>query len=251
MTGLRAELSVSAVESCPVAAASREATDTLRDVTWTTDDTDGTVERFDAAAGESLSPTADAESDDAGSATDATTPDSVAGDAAAETVADDAAAETTFETVFDDGQTETVEFGRDWDDCVCERMEAVGCPIDDVRAADGRLLIQFRVRSNERLREVIDAAREVAGDVRLEYVVGAGEERSDAVVVDRGRLTERQREVLETAYASGYFAHPREANAETVAAELGVSPSTFREHLATAQAKLFGAVLGEETADLA
>lgn len=238
VTGLRAELSVSAVESCPVAAASREATDTLRDVTWTTDDTDGTVERFDAAAGESPSPTADAETDDTAATADAA-------------AVDDAVAETTFETVFDDGQTETVEFDRDWDDCVCERMESVGCPIDDVRAADGRLLIQFRVRSNERLREVIDAAREVAGDVRLEYVVGAGEDRSDAVVVDRGRLTERQREVLETAYARGYFAHPREANAETVAAELGVSPSTFREHLATAQAKLFGAVLGEETGDLA
>jgi DNA-binding CsgD family transcriptional regulator len=44
-------------------------------------------------------------------------------------------------------------------------------------------------------------------------------------------LTDRQREVLATAVACGYFAVPREATTADVAAELGVEPSTVREHL--------------------
>ncbi len=213
MTGLRAELSIAAVESCPVAAASLQTDEPLRDVTWTTDGTPTTVERFDAPSDTPI--VHDGESDGAPA----------------------------FETVFDDGTAQTVEFERGWDDCVCEQIESVGCPVDDVRASDGRLRVKFRVRSNERLKEVIAAAREAATDVRLSYVVsGGGEERSDAVVVDRDQLTDRQREAVETAYAAGYFAHPREANAEAVAEQLGVSASTFREHLAAAQAKLFGSV---------
>ncbi|MFB6175571.1 MAG: helix-turn-helix domain-containing protein [Halobaculum sp.] len=214
MTGLRAELSISAVESCPVAALSADSEEQLSDVTWTADGADSTVERFDTQSGE-------------------------AG------IDDEAARDTSPDTVFDDGTTRTMEFEREWDDCVCEQIESVGCPVDDVRAVDGRLLVQFRVRSNERLREVIAAARTVADDVRLNYVVSAGDDRTDAVLIDRGELTDRQREVLETAYSEGYFAHPRETNAETVAESLDISASTFREHLATAQSKLLGSALAE------
>lgn len=60
----------------------------------------------------------------------------------------------------------------------------------------------------------------------------------DGVLVDRRRLTARQREVLETAHERGYFARPREANATAVAAALGVAPSAFREHLVVAGPKL-------------
>jgi hypothetical protein len=231
VTGLRAELSIAAADSCPVAALSTETDDSLREVTWTgaRSEGGGAVERFDTHA-----TVADASKGD----------DDVAGDDGnVPTTTADRAPE--FDTVFDDGDTRTLEFQRDWDDCVCERIEAVGCPVDDVRAVEGRLLIQFRVRSNERLRDVIAAAREISEDVRLNYVVSAGAERSDTVLVDRGRLTERQREVLETAYDSGYFDHPREQNAAEIAAELDISPSTFREHIAAAQAKLLGSVVEE------
>lgn len=235
VTGLRAELSISAVESCPVAAASLATEETLRDVTWTADDADGAVERFDVSSDAPVGGAGRPEGDD-------TQPEPEPDGGATQTPASVPDGAPAFETVFDDGTAQTLEFDRDWDDCVCEQIESVGCPVDDVRATDGRLLVQFRVRSNERLREVIAAARETAADVRLNYVVSAGDERSDAVVVDRGQLTDRQRETVETAYAAGYFAHPREANAEAVAEELGVSAATFREHLATAQAKLFGSV---------
>lgn len=54
-------------------------------------------------------------------------------------------------------------------------------------------------------------------------------------------LTDRQREVLETAYHAGFFEWPRASSASDVAALLGVSPPTFHEHLRRAEEKLLTA----------
>ncbi len=55
-------------------------------------------------------------------------------------------------------------------------------------------------------------------------------------------LTPRQREVVRTAHAEGFFESPRECAAEDVADELGISPQTFYRHVRTAERKLFDAV---------
>ncbi|WP_224269524.1 bacterio-opsin activator domain-containing protein [Haloprofundus salinisoli] len=54
-------------------------------------------------------------------------------------------------------------------------------------------------------------------------------------------LTERQKEVLETAFLAGFFEWPRGSTAEEVAEALGVSPPTFHEHLRRSQQKLLTA----------
>lgn len=48
-------------------------------------------------------------------------------------------------------------------------------------------------------------------------------------------LTERQLEVLRTAYFGGYFDDPRRATGEELADGLGIAPSTFTEHLRNAE----------------
>ncbi len=48
-------------------------------------------------------------------------------------------------------------------------------------------------------------------------------------------LTERQREVVRTAYDLGYYEVPRETATDEVAAELGLEPSTVTEHLQRAE----------------
>ncbi|QKY20164.1 GAF domain-containing protein [Halolamina sp. CBA1230] len=53
------------------------------------------------------------------------------------------------------------------------------------------------------------------------------------------RLTERQFEVLQTAYYSGYFESPRASSGETVAETLDISPQAFYRHVRTVQRKLF------------
>lgn len=55
-------------------------------------------------------------------------------------------------------------------------------------------------------------------------------------------LTERQRTVLDTAYFMGYFDWPRGSSGPEVAARLGVSSSTFHQHLRKAEQKLLDAV---------
>lgn len=52
------------------------------------------------------------------------------------------------------------------------------------------------------------------------------------------RLTNRQREVVETAYDEGYYEVPREASTTDLASELGVDSSTVAEHLQRAERNL-------------
>jgi len=55
--------------------------------------------------------------------------------------------------------------------------------------------------------------------------------------------TPRQREVLETAFELGYFEVPRDATTEAVGDELGLDPSTVREHLQRAHHNLLATLL--------
>ena len=54
-------------------------------------------------------------------------------------------------------------------------------------------------------------------------------------------LTDRQREVAETAVELGYYDIPRSASQEDIAAELDCAPSTIAEHLRKAEARILRA----------
>ncbi|MFC6798007.1 MULTISPECIES: bacterio-opsin activator domain-containing protein [unclassified Haladaptatus] len=54
-----------------------------------------------------------------------------------------------------------------------------------------------------------------------------------------GQLTDRQLEVIQTAYYSGFFESPRERTGEEIAATLGISPPAFYKHARVVQRKLF------------
>lgn len=58
-------------------------------------------------------------------------------------------------------------------------------------------------------------------------------------------LTDRQREVLMTAYLSGYFEQPRETDSTDLADRLDISQSTFSQHLRTAQRKVISTLYDE------
>lgn len=57
------------------------------------------------------------------------------------------------------------------------------------------------------------------------------------------RLTDKQRNALEAAYAAGYFAWPRESTGEEIADALGIAPATFHEHLRVGLRELLSASL--------
>jgi predicted DNA binding protein len=63
-------------------------------------------------------------------------------------------------------------------------------------------------------------------------------------VLDSG-LTDRQREVLATAYESGFFESPRETTGVELAELLGVSQPTVTHHLREGQRRLFAALFDD------
>lgn len=61
----------------------------------------------------------------------------------------------------------------------------------------------------------------------------------------RTQLTERQEEILKTAYLSGFFKWPREMSAQELAEMLEVSQPTVSRHIRAGEQKLFGLMFGE------
>ena len=211
MSGLRVELAIDSPTGCPVAQASSGSAGAAMDATWSSDGR-RTTEQFELAA-----PMAEA-------------PDGV-------------------EAVFEHEDGVVYEFERSTEGCACERIEAAGLPIADVRAEDGQLRVTLHVDDEVDLVDVLDGVREVASDVSVRSIARSVPEdgrRSDLVLVDRGRLTERQFEVLETARTMGYYEYPRGANASEVADALDICASTLSEHLAAAQTKLLDGVFGDQ-----
>ncbi|MFB6155768.1 MAG: helix-turn-helix domain-containing protein [Haloferacaceae archaeon] len=143
------------------------------------------------------------------------------------------------------GHRRTYRFTRETEaPCVCEAVEELGVPLADIRARAGTLELTFFADDVDVVRDAVSRLRGEFDDVSVRYLSQAGEGGSrDLVMVDRDRLTARQREVLETAYEMGYFDYPKGANAATVSAELGIATSTFIEHMSAAQSKVLEAVL--------
>ncbi|KOX96522.1 helix-turn-helix domain-containing protein [Halorubrum sp. ASP1] len=129
-----------------------------------------------------------------------------------------------------------------------DAVESLGYPVSSVtvRTAPDRVRLRLSLPAADPLGDVIDALEATGGSVRLERLTSSGgaDTRSDPVVVDLGRLTERQREVVRTAQRLGYFEHPREASATEVADAIGIARATFSEHLAAAQRRVFDDLVG-------
>ena len=133
-------------------------------------------------------------------------------------------------------------------DCPCSVIESCGHPVSDVKVKSNpsELVVTVHLPSSEPLEEIIDAIEATGSETQLRYLVRTKSKGgADPIVVDRKRLTSRQREVLRTALELGYFEYPRETNAEGVAEEIGIARSTFAEHLAAAQSTLVETVLGD------
>lgn len=145
-----------------------------------------------------------------------------------------------FET--EDGNGETYRFNRG-SGCICEGIESLGVPVSDVRFRNGSMYLALHLGGVERLRDVLRKISDDIGEdnVSVKSVVrsGSGGEDADPRVVDMGCLTDRQREVVQTAHSMGYFDSPRRATGEEVAEEMGIAISTFSEHLSSAEKKVF------------
>ena len=150
------------------------------------------------------------------------------------------------ETVFSYADRSIYRFQRDRDGCCpCEVVQDFDVPVRDIHTKDGTLHLSIHVEDMAELREIVVGVRNRFPSVQIVRLVHAKETGAgDLVLIDRGELTDRQRQVLETAHQMGYFDHPKGANAGEVADELGITTSTFTEHLSAAQSKLLTSILG-------
>lgn len=129
--------------------------------------------------------------------------------------------------------------------CPCECLGRHGCPVHRYIAEDGSLTLVFHAEDFEVLQTVVGELRDRYPPVDVQRLLQPPLEGTpeDRVFVNRGRLTDRQLEVLEAAYEMGYFERPKRSNATEIAERLGIAQSTFTEHLMTAQRKLLDGVL--------
>ncbi len=211
-SGVRAQVEVASPDDCPVAGASSTTGTRIDRVDRASADVDGTVgEEFVVSA------TANGEID--------------------------------ANEITSDGSRSVYRFDREREDaCACDIVETAGPPVADVRANDGSLFITFRAEDVANVRTVIEQLRDRYDGVRLQTLSKFDPtEGEDIVPVDRGQLTDKQREVLERAHDLGYFDYPKGANAGEVADDLDIARSTFSEHLSAAQSKLLNAVLETPT----
>jgi predicted DNA binding protein len=108
-------------------------------------------------------------------------------------------------------------------------------PVESTR--DGRLRVVMVGETNAVLgRALADVPPDL--DVTIERF-GAYRERAGSVA---DLLTDRQREVLQTAVEAGYYEVPRRATHQDVADQLGLSVGTVSEHLQKVEARVFGSL---------
>lgn len=117
-----------------------------------------------------------------------------------------------------------------------------GSSVRQLTFADGIATARLAFPVKRDITAAIDSLREEFDDVSVQSV--SEQERTVNNPQDRlqdslGGVTEKQLEALRMAYHSGYFEQPRENSANEVADGLGVSRSTFLQHLRAGQRKIF------------
>lgn len=114
---------------------------------------------------------------------------------------------------------------------------------------DGGLL-QVQLYGDARLREFVEQFQhaypnsELVASRERERTVRSRDEFREAF---ESALSDRQREVLKTAYLSGYFESPRGRNATEIAAAMDIAQPTFSTHVRSGLDNLFGLIFDEES----
>ncbi|MGQ4554506.1 bacterio-opsin activator domain-containing protein [Halobellus sp. GM3] len=125
------------------------------------------------------------------------------------------------------------------------RLADLGAVVrETVVRADGATL-HVEIAATQDPSGVIERLESEYPTVSVESLVETDRE-VDSPAVKRltGELTDKQAVALRAAFHQGYFESPRKSSATAVAASLGVSHSTFLQHLRAAQQKVFGEMYG-------
>lgn len=122
------------------------------------------------------------------------------------------------------------------------RLLNLGVFVRSTEVTDDGVDVRAEVPPQKDVAEVVDRLESRFGSATVMVCRGTrtGETSGRRLELDTDRLTDKQREALKAAYYRGYFEQPKRNSAGEVAEALGVSRSTFLQHLRTAQRKVLG-----------
>ncbi|WP_435096958.1 bacterio-opsin activator domain-containing protein [Halorubrum sp. N11] len=128
------------------------------------------------------------------------------------------------------------------------RLADYGADVESLRADADGVAVTLTLPQSADVRLLIEALekqyREV--ELRARRERKSPEEESETFSTSvTDRLTDRQQEVVRTAYLSGYFEWPRASTGEEVAETLDITQPTFNRHLRTTESTLFSLLFGD------
>ncbi|MFA9516222.1 bacterio-opsin activator domain-containing protein [Halopenitus sp. H-Gu1] len=120
-----------------------------------------------------------------------------------------------------------------------------GAVLHAVSATPESTTISIEIAGNADVRHVSDLVADLFGEstLRSKRTIDRSPGHLRSRVFDR--LTDRQLEVVRTAYYSGFFESPRENTGEDVAEMLDISATAFYRHVRAADRTLFGVLFDE------
>jgi PAS domain S-box-containing protein len=134
-------------------------------------------------------------------------------------------------------------------DCIAATLADFGAVVESMRAQEGEGRVEASVPQSTDVRAVVEAvqrahpATDLVAQRERERTVQTEAEFRAAL---QSRLTDRQREALETAFLGGFFEWPRESTGEDIAEVMGIAQSTFLQHLRAANRKLLAELFDRE-----
>lgn len=121
--------------------------------------------------------------------------------------------------------------------CIIHDLIDGGFLVDALQYQGGSAVFFGAIVDREVLKDVVDQS-EGTVTISLRYLYPVQRE-TEETASRQWNVTDRQEECLRTAVKLGYFSIPRQANADEVAAELGISKSAFLERLRRAEREIF------------
>lgn len=129
-----------------------------------------------------------------------------------------------------------------------ELTKLYGANIAEAVANEGEATLTIELPPSADVRSVVDLIEERYPEA--EPTARRERTRSERSVEEfqnlfQERLTDRQREVIETAYRAGYYEWPHEKPSEEIAEMLGITQPTFAEHFWTGQRRIVDFLLDD------
>jgi len=127
-----------------------------------------------------------------------------------------------------------------------------GARLQDIAIEESGAAVTIELPAEHDTRSVVDTITDEyprATLVSQQQVSRESRSSTEYVSEVESKLTDRQRQTLETAYGAGYYEWPRQSSASDVAEVLSIGDATVSQHLRAGHRKLCGALFEPEAVD--